>query len=322
MVSFQRPLRVSQVLAAAWLVMLVSAALGASWVPARLQTPDLLLSNSAPLTPGHWLGTDPQGQDVAAALVLGARTAVLVSLPAALLATVFGSLIGMAAGYWGDTRLRLNAGFALGGGAAGLLYTTVAAPGWEAAWCAGILSGGLATGWLLSRWLHGSVLVPVDTAVSAVFTLLASLSRLVLVLVVAATVESSLSSLIGLMVFTTWPYPARLVRAETLRVRQLLYLDAARAAGLPTWRVLSRHLLPSVWRPAATALPLSIAMLVALESTLSFLGAGLPPETPSWGRLLALSRLAPASWWLVVLPGLCLVATALALRNVLQASRN
>ena len=150
-------------------------------------------------------------------------------------------------------------------------------------------------------------------------TLLAAVPRLLLVLTVAAASEPTLWGVVLLLTLTSWPQAARLVRAEVSRVRQLPYLEAATAAGLPPWRVIWHHLLPNVWGPVATTIPLSIATLIALETTLSFLGVGLPPDIPSWGRLLAFSRIAQGSWWLLVFPGFCLLATTLSLRQLLPA---
>ena len=110
------------------------------------------------------------------------------------------------------------------------------------------------------------------------------------------------------------------MRAETRRVLQLPYLEAARALGLPASQLLLRHILPTGWPVVRTSLPMSVAVLISLETTLSFLGIGLPPEVPGWGRLLAASRLAPSSWWLILFPALALLCTALALRQLLPTT--
>ena len=110
---------------------------------------------------------------------------------------------------------------------------------------------------------------------------------------------------------------ARLVRAQMLRVRQLPFVEAARAAGLSEGQVWFRHALPHALHPLRTALPLSIAGLLGLESTLSFLGIGLPPEVASWGRLLATVRTEPSAWWALLFPSLLLTMSILSL-NILS----
>lgn len=314
-----------QWLAGAWLALLALAATGALLLPAQRLAPDLVNSTAPPLTPGHWLGTDPLGQDVWTVLLFGAQVALLVSLPAALLAAALGTLLGLLAGYWGNQRLQLPISYWLAGVAFAACYAMVEAPGsgirsmwWPLALgAATILVGKLCS---FVRGLRNPVALPVDWLLLTMITLLAAVPRLLLVLTMAAASEPTLLGVVVLLTLTSWPQSARLVRAEARRVRQLPYLEAATAAGLPPWRIVWHHLLPNVWRPVATTIPLSIATLIALETTLSFLGVGLPPEIPSWGRLLAFSRVAPGAWWLLVFPGFCLLATTLSLRELLPLS--
>jgi peptide/nickel transport system permease protein len=254
----------------------------------------------------------------------GARTALLVSFPAALLAALLGTTLGIAAGYWGNTGLRLPLAWVLAAAGAGITYGLVRAP--EASPLAGwwpVLVGSSATlagiGLLRLQRLRQPVALPVNTLVSVAIILLAALPRLLLVVVVAAATEPGTSTLIGLLTLTFWPSSAMLIRAEARRIRQLPYLEAALALGLPIRNIIFRHVLPNSWRVIRTSLPMSLAVLIGLETTLSFLGVGLPPEVPSWGRLLAASRLAPSSWWLIVFPASALLFTALALRQLLPS---
>ena len=308
-----------------WLLLLVAAALLADYLPLPL-FPDLLHGNAPPLSPGHLLGTDPQGQDVLSGLVYGARTALLVSVPAALLAALLGMLLGGAAGFWGNIGLRFPLAGWLAAAAAGGTYTLVAAPGlnpWGGGWWPGLLvvAATLATN-ALAKWppLRRPVAVPADALIAAAMVALAALPRLLLVLVVAVAIEPGVSTLGLLLTLVSWPASARLMRAETRRALRLPYLEAARALGLPTSRLLFRHILPTSWPVVRTSLPMSVAVLISLETTLSFLGVGLPPEVLGWGRLLAASRLAPSSWWLILFPALALLLTALALRQLLPTT--
>lgn len=312
----QKPVRAAATL---WLLALLLAACLAGLLPDTLLAPDLLHSNAPPFTPGHLFGTDPLGQDVLVALIYGARTTLLVSLPAATGAALLGTLLGGMAGYWGNRSFRLLLAYWLAGGAALLSYILLRPTGtgyntlW---WPLALLVAAAALGWCLQKLpaLNRFYAFPIDAIVLAAVALLGSIPRLLLILTVAASVEPTVAGLVVLLIFTFWPAAARLVRAEVLRVRRLSYVDAAHATGLPTSRILLRHILPNVWGPIRTAWPLSVATIITLETTLSFLGVGLPPEIPSWGRLLATSRLATSSWWLLVLPALCLLATTLSLR--------
>lgn len=107
-----------------------------------------------------------------------------------------------------------------------------------------------------------------------------------------------------------------------LRIRVLPYIEAARATGLSGGQILWRHALPNAGRIIRTAFPLSLSTLIGLETTLSFLGVGLPAEMPSWGRILATARLDPTAWWLIIFPALALASTTLALRQVSKQRTN
>lgn len=307
-----------------WLLILAAGALLADCL-ALPTGPDLLSSSVAPLTPGHLLGTDSQGQDVLSGLLYGARTTLLVSLPTALLAAALGTVLGLLAGYWGNSRLRLPKGWALPVSGSLLLYALINAPvgsplaGW---WPLCLAGGCILLGSLLIRWPWGraTVALPVDALVSAAMVFLAAVPRLLLVLVVAAAIEPSIGPLIMLLTLTFWVPTARLIRAEVQRIRQLPYFEAAASLGLPAQQIILRHVLPSCWPVVRAGLPLSLAVLISLETTLSFLGVGLPPEIPSWGRVLAAGRVAPSNWWLIIFPTIALLFTALALRRLIPGS--
>lgn len=306
-------------LALLWLAGVLVAALLA---PNRVLVPDLLHTAAAPFRGPHWLGTDPQGFDVAAAVLQGARTVLLISIPAAILALFFGTLLGSAAGYWGNARLRVARRWWVAGG---LLVTgTVGlAARLQAAFLVTsicLLAGCGLVGGLLRFWAWGrrSWAFPADALVAGLIVLLDSIPLLVLVLVVAAVQQPSAGGLVLLMALTCWTTPARLMRAATLRTREQTHVEAARAAGLSDWQVLRRHIWPLTWPVLLLRLPLTIALLMGLETTLSFLGVGLPPEVPSWGRLLAGIRQSPTAWWLIVWPGVALVLTTVSLHRLSQ----
>jgi len=313
--------------ALSWLGFVLLIALSADWLPlsyaprstdlAHLTEPPLLSTAS----PRHWLGTDPFGRDLLANLIFGARTTLLVSLPAALLATGLGVLLGSAAGFWGNTALRIKVGYLLAS-IGTILFAIFSLNGlWPTPalyWPLGVVAFTLvtlaATSYL--SLLRRAVALPVDRLVMSAVALLESIPRLVLVLVIASVQDASILSLLVVLSITYWTGPARLIRAEIMRVKVLPYIEAARAAGLSDSSILVHHVLPNASRSVRTALPLSIAALIGLETTLSFLGIGLPEGTASWGRLMASARLEPTAWWLITSPGLMLLCTMLALRQL------
>ena len=304
-------LRRNQRLALAWLVGLGLLATLAPLLPLPYPpgVPDLSHMAEGPSgATHHWLGTDPQGRDVLSGLVFGARTALLLTLPAALLATLLGGMAGGAAGFWGN-RLR----FSLVGW---ILAASALAGALGASWAVAATGFGLAVAlWAGARAFRRSAALPVplDSLVLGAATGLDTVPRLILVLALVARGGVSAVGLGLVLGLTSWASPARLVRARMLTIRALPFVEAARVAGLSPVRVWWHHALPHALRPLQTALPLSMAGLLALESTLSFLGVGLPPEVASWGQQLAASRQAPQAWWAVAFPALMLATTILSM---------
>ena len=161
-----------------------------------------------------------------------------------------------------------------------------------------------------------AVPVPLDSLVLGAATALDTVPRLVLVLALVARGGLSVAGLGLVLGLTSWAGPARLVRARMLAVRAQPFVEAARAAGLPPVRVWWHHALPHALRPLQTALPLSMAGLLALESTLSFLGVGLAPDVASWGQQLAAARQAPQAWWAFLCPALTLFTTIMTINTL------
>lgn len=111
-----------------------------------------------------------------------------------------------------------------------------------------------------------------------------------------------------------WVVYARLIRGEVLRVRDLEYVQAARAGGVPRWRVLARHVLPNVINQTVVYVVLDVGLAVLALSTLSFLGLGIPQPIAEWGAMIADGRPRFAEqWWLVVAPGVAISVLGLGL---------
>jgi peptide/nickel transport system permease protein len=311
-------------LALGWLALLVGIGLLAPLLPLPYPpaAPDLLHVAAPPSWeasgPAHYLGTDILGRDVLAGLVAGARRLVLLTLPAIALATAAGALAGGAAGFWGNRQLRLPmaaVGWALAGA-----WWALALPCRRLILLLGIISLGLSyLTWRESgravRSARYTFTLPLDSLLLGVTTLLGAVPRLILLVALAAGPPPAALHLIGLLALLAWPETARLVRGQMLWVRAQPFIEAARASGLPTGRIWWHHALPHACQPLLAFAPLTLAGLVGLESTLSFLGIGLGPDVVSWGSLLATVRQSPAAWWVATFPGLALLITLLALQK-------
>jgi peptide/nickel transport system permease protein len=109
------------------------------------------------------------------------------------------------------------------------------------------------------------------------------------------------------------PRVVRLVRSVVLSVREAPYVEAAVSSGTPVWKILLRHILPSTVAPLIVQATYICASAILIEASLSFLGAGTPPEVPTWGNMIAQSRLflsrAP---WTIFAPGVALALVVLA----------
>jgi peptide/nickel transport system permease protein len=140
---------------------------------------------------------------------------------------------------------------------------------------------------------------------------------LVLALAVVAVVGPSLWNLILVLGLTNWVQYARVVRAECLVLREREYVQAARALGASTPRILIRHLLPNVMSSVIVISSLLVAKMILFESSLSFLGLGVPPSTPTWGAMIAEGRnYIGNAWWVAAMPGLAIFITVIGINLV------
>jgi len=158
---------------------------------------------------------------------------------------------------------------------------------------------GLASGYLLG-W--------VDLVTQRVIDILQALPLLVLALVMAAALGPSLETTIVAIAIPLVPYVARVIRANTLALRELPFVEASKTIGMSELRIAVRHVLPNTLAPLIVLATAQLGSAILTEASLSFLGLGIPEPHPSWGRMLSESsaeyvRTAP---WLVIFPGLAI----------------
>ena len=120
--------------------------------------------------------------------------------------------------------------------------------------------------------------------------------------------------LIVFMIIAQWVQYARVVRASVMSLREREFVLAARAMGLVDWAIIWRHILPNAFGPVLVLMTLNVANNILLESSLTFLGLGIDPLTPSWGGMLADGRTyLQTAWWVSVFPGVAIMMTVLGL---------
>jgi peptide/nickel transport system permease protein len=144
-----------------------------------------------------------------------------------------------------------------------------------------------------------------------------------LLIISALTNRFSLTIIILIIGLTSWPGLARLVRAEVLSLRERDFVEAARALGASPARLVLRHLIPNALAPVVVAAAFAIGDNILAESSLSFFGLGVQPPAASWGNMLqdALTPQAEAAPWMVLVPGLAIVATVLAFSVIADGIR-
>ena len=168
-----------------------------------------------------------------------------------------------------------------------------------------------------------------DEVIMRVTDVFLAFPSLLLALAFAAVLPPSLTSLTIAITITWWPWYARLARGQAASVAGRPYVEACRALGIPSWRILLRHVLPNSVTPVIVQVSLDFGGVILTASALSFLGLGAQDPTPDWGLMVAQGEnYFTTQWWLVTFPGLAILVTALAftllgdgLRDVLDPRR-
>lgn len=219
----------------------------------------------------HPMGTDDLGHDGFARVLWGGRVSIAVGIVSALVAIIFGTLVGAIAGYFG--------GF-------------------------------------------------IDSMLMRLTDLFISLPTLPLLLLVIYLFQDTMRARFGIVLGTfllivgiigalNWMPVSRLVRGSFLSVKEKEFIESARSVGVSTPSIIFKHILPNVLSPVIVAATLGVAQAIITESTLSFLGLGFPPDTPTWGRLLSgaqdFIQIAP---YMVIFPGLAIFLTVLSINYI------
>lgn len=154
-----------------------------------------------------------------------------------------------------------------------------------------------------------------DAPISRLVDAMMSFPDILLAIALVAILGPSMLNVVFALVLVYTPRVARVVRASTLVVRELLFVEAARAVGVSTSRILWRHILPNLMSPILVQASFIFAYAILAEAALSFLGVGVPPEIPTWGTMVAGSQqYAHDAMWVVLFPGLAIIVTALSLQ--------
>lgn len=159
---------------------------------------------------------------------------------------------------------------------------------------------------LLSGFARGRV----DTLIMRLVDVQLAIPFFLLAITIASILGQGLRNVILLLGVTSWIGFARVVRAQVFALRELPFVEASRAIGTPPGLIILRHILPNAWTPIIVLASQQVGAVIVAESSLTFLGIGVPPDTATWGGMIADGRsYLDTAWWISTIPGMALTLT-------------
>jgi peptide/nickel transport system permease protein len=166
---------------------------------------------------------------------------------------------------------------------------------------------------LISGYFGGKL----DSVIMRIADVQLAFPFMILAIALVAAFGPSLTNIVIILGLTSWVRFARVVRADTLLLREFDYITAATAIGSRHSRVIFRHILPNVISPIIVVMTLEIPRMILMESALSFLGLGVQPPQPSWGSMASEGRVyINVAWWLTTFPGLAIMLVVLSVNLI------
>jgi len=164
---------------------------------------------------------------------------------------------------------------------------------------------------LIAGWYGGFV----DEFLMRLVDIKLAIPLILIALVLVITLGQSLWIIVTVLCLFIWPRFARQVRGEVLQLKHMDYVSLAKVSGASTARILFIHIFPGTINTLIVVATLQVGIVILLESTLSFLGAGVPPPTPAWGSMVSEGRdkLAGGVWWISTFPGIAIMLTVVSL---------
>jgi peptide/nickel transport system permease protein len=283
-------------------------------IPYKATQPDVINPGFKSPSFAHLFGTDQVGRDVLAGVIRGCYTSFRIGIFGTLLCGFLGIILGIASGYFQNDGLKLNIiqifsifGISL----FSIFYFIFPIAAFKFYPLINFIVAAIIIYLILQLFERLDLKkysVPLDDIINKIIEIRKSIPSLIIVLAcLPLFTKPSIYNVILLIALLGWTNFARHARAETLSIKQREYVQAAKIMGASFIHILRHHILPNI---GATILTLAISSFtsnILLESTLSFLGIGLPPTEVSWGTMIAESRKNFNAWWMFIFPGLTLI---------------
>lgn len=275
----------------------------------------------------HVLGTDLFGRDVLANIIDGTWTTLLLGVTAVCITLFLGIFLGLVTGFFGNEELRSNLyalipaclffilGFII-------IYTTSPNSGKQnTLWYACTIIIVVMLYRIIAYFSPWKVFIkiPIDSFFNRFLELYKSVPKILIILILVMILPDQGPVQLGIWIgIIFWPAVFRIARAATIELRYSNLYYSLKNIGLTNIAILTRHFAPNLIRPIMVSSIYAFASIIIFEATLSFLGMGLPSQTPSWGQLIAQINADYRAWWVVIFPGLAILIFTIALHLIAQ----
>ncbi len=308
-----------------------SSDINAIWTLIPFSADEFDLQNTGSQAPGaiqktpagnftHLLGTDYLGRDLLASLFSGASVSFIIVISSVVVASILGIGLGLIMGFFGDKKMqihRLSLLFLILT-FFNLLFHIVAFEE-NGIWISLLIYQiVLILAYVIFRKMkqRRKFSFPIDMILSRFIEIFDSIPKILLLIAIFAGFAPSINKVILLIALISWPGIAKIVRAETLKEKNKYYIQAGEVLGLGNFRLIFYHILPNISGSIITVLTYLAGSIILVESSLSFLGLGVPPDVITWGKILSQAKYQLSAWWLVFFPGFFIFATVFSMNTL------
>lgn len=277
----------------------------------------------------HFLGTDLYGRDVMAGLIFGSYNALRIAVTSLIVALIIALILGLFPSFFGDKGFKikiLSVIFVVI-----LTFILIYYLSYYQYFNSLLIYFILVIliilliYFLMSKLkiLQSTISIPLDIICNIIISIFQSLpGTFILIILVGMFSKATLWNIVFIIGILLSPVIARYIRAEVLKIKNERFIESSKIVGISDLKIIFRHVLPYTLTPVIVALSFGFSSAIMLESTLSFLGIGIPADHVSWGTLLSDARQNFGAWWMAVFPGLAIFLVILMFNSLGSMYRN